>query len=163
MKQKPWLVIPTIITFIISPTPSCSSNIKFSASVDKSHITIEDSVELSVKISGIRNPPKPKLPVLPDFTVRTIGTHSSTQIINSKMQVSTDYKYLLIPKKKGIGRDRSDDAVLGDDHDMDNNKGSRVSPGSGSGTSTSPRTTSVDVSSSGGIVYCLCLKFGGTF
>ena len=101
MKQKPWLLISAVIAYIFSPTPSFSSNIQFSASVDKSHIAIEDSIELSIKISGIRNPPKPQLPTLPDFTVRTIGTHSSTQIINSKMQVSTVYKYLLIPKNKG--------------------------------------------------------------
>ncbi|SVB16951.1 uncharacterized protein METZ01_LOCUS169805, partial [marine metagenome] len=101
MKQKPWLLISAVIAYIFSPTPSFSSNIQFSASVNKSHIAIEDSIELSIKISGIRNPPKPELPTLPDFTVRTIGTHSSTQIINSKMQVSTVYKYLLIPKNKG--------------------------------------------------------------
>ena len=101
MKHKPWLVILTIIAFIFPPITSFSSNIQFSASVDKSHITTEDSIELSLKISGIRNPPKPELPALQDFTVRSIGTHSSTQIINSDMQVSTVYKYLLIPKNKG--------------------------------------------------------------
>ncbi len=101
MKYKPWLVISTIIAFIFSPTPSFSSSIQFSASVDKSHITTEESIELSIKISGIRNPPKPELPALPDFKVRSIGTHSSTQIINSEMNVSTVHKYLLIPKNKG--------------------------------------------------------------
>jgi hypothetical protein len=101
MKYKPWLIISTIIVFICFTELSFSSNIQYSVSVDKSHITLEDSIELSIKVSGIRNPPAPELPALPDFTVRSIGTHSSTQIINSKMQVFTVYKYLLLPKNKG--------------------------------------------------------------
>ena len=101
IKLQSWLTIPVILSFIFSPMTSFSSNIQLSASIDKNQLTIEDSIELSIKISGVRNPPIPKLPPLTDFTVRSTGTQSSTQIFNSDMQVSTTHKYLLTPKIEG--------------------------------------------------------------
>ena len=101
IKLQSWLTVPAILIFIFIPVTSFSSNIQLSASVDKNQLTIEDSIELSIKISGVRNPPIPKLPPLTDFTVRSTGTQSSTQIFNSDMQVSTTHKYLLTPKIEG--------------------------------------------------------------
>jgi len=101
IKLQSWLTVPAILIFIFIPVTSFSSNIQLSASVDKNQLTIEDSIELSIKISGVRNPPIPKLPPLTDFTVRSTGTQSSTQIFNSDMQVSTTYNYLLTPKIEG--------------------------------------------------------------
>ena len=100
-RRQSWLMISTFLIFIFTPITSFSSNIQLSASVDKNQLTIEDSINLSIKISGIRNPPTPKLPPLPDFVVRSTGTQSSTQIFNSDMQVSTTHKYLLIPRSEG--------------------------------------------------------------
>ncbi len=100
-KLQFWLTVSAIIIFIFVPVTSFSSNIQLSASVDKNQLTIEDSIELSIKISGVRNPPTPKLPPLTDFKVRSTGTQSSTQIFNSDMQVSTTHKYLLTPKIEG--------------------------------------------------------------
>jgi len=101
IKLQSWLTVPAILIFIFIPVTSFSSNIQLSASVDKNQLTIEDSIELSIKISGVRNPPIPKLPPLTDFIVRSTGTQSSTQIFNSDMQVSTTHKYLLTPKIEG--------------------------------------------------------------
>ena len=100
-RRQSWLMISTFLIFIFTPITSFSSNIQLSASIDKNQLTIEDSINLSIKISGIRNPPTPKLPPLPDFVVRSTGTQSSTQIFNSDMQVSTTHKYLLIPRSEG--------------------------------------------------------------
>lgn len=100
-KLQSWLTVPASLIFIFIPVTSFSSNIQLSASVDKNQLTIEDSIELSIKISGVRNPPIPKLPPLTDFKVRSTGTQSSTQIFNSDMQVSTTHKYLLTPKSEG--------------------------------------------------------------
>ena len=100
-KLQSWLTVPAILIFIFIPVTSFSSNIQLSTSVDKNQLTIEDSIELSIKISGVRNPPIPKLPPLTDFKVRSTGTQSSTQIFNSDMQVSTTHKYLLTPKIEG--------------------------------------------------------------
>ena len=101
IKSRFWFTISFFIITIFVPTTCFSSNISLSASVDKNHLTTEDSLELSIKISGIKKPPTPELPPLSNFTVRSTGTQSSTQIINSNMQVSTVFNYLLIPKSVG--------------------------------------------------------------
>jgi hypothetical protein len=101
IKQQSWLTAIVILICIFFPIQSFSSDIQLTTSVDKNILTIEDSIELSINISGIRNPPIPKLPPLSKFIVRSTGTKSSTQIINSNMQVSTTHKYLLIPKYEG--------------------------------------------------------------
>jgi len=101
IKPPSWLIVPASLIFIFIPVTSFSIGVQLSASVDKSQLTIEDSLELSIKISGVRNPPTPELPPLKEFKVRSTGTQSSTQIFNSTMQVSTTHKYLLIPKTEG--------------------------------------------------------------
>ena len=78
-----------------------AAGIIISASVDKNQITLEDTIELSIKITGVRNPKIPVLPTLSDFIIRSAGTQSSTQIFNSNVQTTTIYKYLLIPKNEG--------------------------------------------------------------
>lgn len=100
-KIEYWLAIQVFIIIIFSPINAFSSNIQLSTSVDKNKLTIEDSIELSVIISGVRNPPSPNLPQLSNFIVRPTGSHSSTQIINSQILASVTHKYLLIPKKEG--------------------------------------------------------------
>ena len=39
-----------------------AADIILSASVDKNQLTLEDTIELSVKITGVRNPATPVLP-----------------------------------------------------------------------------------------------------
>jgi len=73
-KLQFWPTVPAILIFVFIPVTSFSSNIQLSASVDKNQLTIEDSIELSIKISGVRNPPIPNLPPLTDFKVKSAGT-----------------------------------------------------------------------------------------
>ena len=96
-----WIILSTLLFGVAIPSLVFSENIRMSASVDKNQLTMEDSIELSITIHGVRNPSKPKLAPLPDFQVRAAGTNSSTQIFNSDMRTSTTHKYLLIPKKLG--------------------------------------------------------------
>ena len=79
-----------------------AEEIRLSATVDKNQLTLEDTVELSLTVHGANNPPVPNLPPLPNFRVRSAGTLSSTQIINSDVRVSTTLRYLLIPKSAGL-------------------------------------------------------------
>ncbi|GIT65529.1 MAG: hypothetical protein Ct9H300mP23_11560 [Nitrospinota bacterium] len=50
------------------------------ATVDRTQITLEDSIQLSVTIKGTQNTPPPELPSLPNFRITSGGTSSSTQI-----------------------------------------------------------------------------------
>lgn len=96
-----WLILCLFIFSEIFPKLAFSDDIRISASVDKTQLTLEDSIELAVTIHGLRKIPKIELPPLPDFKVRSAGTQSSTQIFNSNMRVSTTHKYLLIPQNIG--------------------------------------------------------------
>ncbi|MCH8157232.1 MAG: protein BatD [Nitrospinae bacterium] len=90
-----------VVLILLMACPAFAEDIRLSATVDKTRLTLEDTLELSITVHGVRNPPLPQLPPLPDFRVRSAGTQSSTQIINSTMRVSMTHKYLLIPKSVG--------------------------------------------------------------
>lgn len=96
-----WIILSTLFFGVAIPGIVFSKDIRLSASVDKNQLTLEDSIEYSVTIHGVRNTSKLELPPLPDFEVRSAGTQSSTQIFNSDMRTSTTHKYLLIPKNVG--------------------------------------------------------------
>ena len=94
----------TLLVLLIGwvvPDNVLSQNIHLSASVDKNQLSINDTIELSLTIHGLRKPQKPKLPDLSNFKIRALGTQSSTQIFNSEMRVLVTHKYLLIPKNIG--------------------------------------------------------------
>ncbi len=96
-----WVLFTALLLGAIFPDAVFSEDIRLSATVDKNQLTLEDSIEYSITVHGVRNPPMPELPPLSDFRVRSRGTQSSTQIINSDMRVSTTHKFLLIPKNTG--------------------------------------------------------------
>jgi len=96
-----WVLFCALMFGVTFPGAVFSEDIRLSTTVDKNQLTLEDSIELSVTVHGVRNPPMPELPPLSDFRVRSRGTQSSTQIINSSMRVSTTHKFLLIPKNVG--------------------------------------------------------------
>lgn len=76
-------------------------NISVTATVDKNRLTLEDSLQLSIVVSGTQNTPPPELPSLPDFRVVSAGTSSSTQYINTQRSVSITYNYRLTPMNTG--------------------------------------------------------------
>ena len=100
-KYPVWIIVSTLVFIAITPGIVLAKGISISSSVNKNHLTLEDSIELSVTVYGLRSPSKPELPPLSDFQVRSTGTQSSTQIFNSDVQTSITHKYLLIPKNFG--------------------------------------------------------------
>lgn len=94
-------LVGIFIFMLATCTPGYAEDVRLSATVDKTQLTLEDTVELSITVHGERNPPAPILPSLPDFKVREEGTQSSTQIINSDITVSVTNRYRLIPTKTG--------------------------------------------------------------
>lgn len=75
--------------------------IDISTTVDKTEASLEDSIALSVTISGVQNAPPPQLPPLPDFRIQPTGTSSSIKIVNGQMNVSITHTYRLTPKGAG--------------------------------------------------------------
>lgn len=78
-----------------------AEEISVTAKVDKNEASLEDSILLSITVSGVQSAPPPTLPSLPDFTVESGQTVSQVQIINFKMQASTIFNFTLIPKRAG--------------------------------------------------------------
>lgn len=78
-----------------------AEDISVSARVNKTDLTLEDSIILSVIVRGAQKSPRPQLPSLTDFRVQSRGTSSSFQIVNGKTTSSITYNYRLTPKNTG--------------------------------------------------------------
>ena len=76
-------------------------NIQVLATVDRTQITLEDSIQLSVTIKGTQNTPPPELPSLPNFRITSGGTSASTQIVNMERSISITHNYRLTPMNIG--------------------------------------------------------------
>ena len=96
-----------LLSFLLTPVLSnigFGNNISVTATVDKTSLTIEDVLRLSIVIQGTQNTPPPELPSLPSFRVTAAGTSSSTQYINTQRSVSITHNYRLTPMKTGTVR-----------------------------------------------------------
>ncbi len=80
---------------------SAIAAVSLSTTVDKTHLTLDDSLELSVRVNGTTSAEPPVLPSLPDFKVQSAGTSSAIQIINGQRNASVTHRFLLIPQKEG--------------------------------------------------------------
>ncbi|MFQ5672401.1 MAG: BatD family protein [Nitrospinales bacterium] len=82
--------------------PAWCAQIGITATVDKTRVTLEDSLVLSVTVSGAQNAPPPRLPPLSDFRVQSAGSSSSMRIVNGRMDMSVTHNYRLTPKAAGV-------------------------------------------------------------
>ncbi len=102
--QKYFPVIGFFLLAISGLSNPAWATISISSTIDKTHITLEDTLTLLVRVNGIRDSSEPILPPLPDFQIQPQGRSSSIQVINGEMNSSLTFRYLLIPKKKGTFR-----------------------------------------------------------
>lgn len=86
---------------LLLPTASWGKDIRVSASVNNTEISLEDVLDVEVVVEGTQDAPQPEPPALPAFSVRTGGRASSLQIINGQRTASTTFHYQLIPKQPG--------------------------------------------------------------
>lgn len=79
----------------------CSAGWCFSvtATVDKTRITMEDSIYLQVEVKGGKA--ELDMSVITDFKVMSRGTASSYNYINGRSEHKINYNYILLPLKKG--------------------------------------------------------------
>src|SRR3989338_1995074 len=89
-----------IILFCIALTTS-SFAVNIKSFVDRNRISIDDSLTLSIEISGAQDSSDIDIPDIPGFKVESRGTSSSVQIINGKMNASYTSNFVLIPEKIG--------------------------------------------------------------
>ena len=89
------------ILFFFSVEGVNASKISVNIRVDKSRITLDDRIQLTISVEGSSSPGDPQLPSLDAFDVISSGRSSRIQIVNGRMTSSIDFNYILIPKKKG--------------------------------------------------------------
>ncbi len=76
-----------------------AKEIEISAVVDKTSISVNESIDLTVTISGGKG--SVDVSGIQDFTVISHGTSTRLQIINGQASKKTSYNYTLIPKRDG--------------------------------------------------------------
>ncbi|CCQ91727.1 exported hypothetical protein [Nitrospina gracilis 3/211] len=86
---------------LLLPGSGWSQDIRVSASVNNTEITLEDVLDVKVVMEGTQDAPQPDPPALPAFSVRPGGRATSLQIINGKRTASTTFHFQLIPKQPG--------------------------------------------------------------
>ena len=96
----------SILLFIMSLfiIPVYGQDIQFTASVDKNMLSLDESLMLTLQITGRATniPGTPELPKLDGFAVASgPNTSTSISIINGQISSSRSYSYVLIPTKEG--------------------------------------------------------------
>ncbi len=79
-----------------------ADDISLKASVDRTAITLNDSLNLTITVTGATNTSQPTLPAINDFNL-VFGPSVSTRtsIINGAVSVSKGFSYVLKPKAAG--------------------------------------------------------------
>ena len=90
------------LLLLFSISPVFAENISFNATVDKTKVSLDDQITLTVSVSGnVKSIPQPQLPSLVDFTIYTAGRSQNISYINGQMTSSVSFNYILAPKKAG--------------------------------------------------------------
>ncbi len=92
-----YLIMATILGLLL--TSSNGYCLEITASVDKTKISLEDSVYLNLEVRGGKA--KIDISVIKDFKTISRGSSSYTNIINGKVERKLTYKYVLIPLRAG--------------------------------------------------------------
>lgn len=104
MKLKRLFTLIILILFlIITNLAVLAEEIGLTASVDKDILTIDDTLKLTITISGSQNTPQPQFPRLEGLSL-IFGPSISTKtsIINGAVSVSKSFNYVLKPISVGI-------------------------------------------------------------
>lgn len=79
-----------------------ASDISVSARVDKSKLSIEDTLTLTIVIEGeTRSLPSPELPVMNGFRTYSSSRSQNISIVNGEIFASTTFRYILVPQQIG--------------------------------------------------------------
>ena len=100
MKTPKYIYILLLIFFITLPSVLMAET-KISLSLDRSEASVNDAVQLSIKIEG-GSDGDPVVQGLQDFVVSKGGTSSQIQIINGKISKSNQITYNLQPRSTGV-------------------------------------------------------------
>src|SRR3989344_3629000 len=81
--------------------PLCAEDITFETEVNAPQVALDDSLQLTLKITGTQNVSPIELPAIDGFTSRFIGPATHVSIINGQSSTTKSFIYLLYPQKTG--------------------------------------------------------------
>lgn len=98
-----WLFLVFSITHLLFPISQVfASDISVSARVDKSELSIDDTLTLTIVIEGeTRSLPSPELPVMSGFRTYSSSRSQNISIVNGEIFASTTFRYILVPQQIG--------------------------------------------------------------
>jgi len=106
MRQTTFIIILAawILTGgLFAPGSLAAQEIDFSAHVDRSSLSLQEQLILSVTVRGdMAGVPEPTLPDLPGFTVLSRSQSQSVEIVNFQTSASLIFQYILQPRKTGV-------------------------------------------------------------
>jgi len=75
-----------------------SQEINFSASVDRTEVSLNGQIVLTIQVSGnVQNIPQPQLPALKNFNVYASGRTQNFSFVNGQTSYTATFNYILIP------------------------------------------------------------------
>jgi hypothetical protein len=78
--------------------------LSITADVNKTQVSLDDQVVLSVTISGAQaSLPDPQLPPLPNFSVYSSGSSQNISFVNGRVSSSVAHTFVLVPRAVGKG------------------------------------------------------------
>jgi len=96
------LIVIIIFCFGFLLRGSFASDVVFQAGVDRTEVSLDEHITLSISISGdVKSIPQPRLPSLDFFSVYSAGRSQSFEFVDGKASSSVSFNYILVPKKEG--------------------------------------------------------------
>lgn len=90
----------TLIFLVVSI--ATAQEISFSASVDKTQVSLNEQIVLTIQVSGnVQNIPLPKLPTLNNFNIYSSGRTQSFSFVNGQVSNTASFNYVLVPMAVG--------------------------------------------------------------
>lgn len=95
-------LIGSVIIIALMFCKTLSSQITVSAWVDKKTAPINQSITLTISVSGENiGSIKPDIPTLSDFNIYSSGKSSNISIVNGQIYTTIEFYYTLVPKRTG--------------------------------------------------------------
>jgi hypothetical protein len=94
--------LPLALLLLARPAPASAQDFNVSATVNRTQITLEEQLVLTVTVSGTSaSLPEPRLPPTPNFNIHGAGQSHNFSFVNGVMTNSAEYRYVLVPRFAG--------------------------------------------------------------
>ena len=90
-----------LVIFLLLPVTNINANTGLTIQLDRTEISMSDSIQMTIKVSGTQSAVRPRVGGLQNFRVQSGGTSSNFSMVNGQVSSSIDQTYYLYPKRTG--------------------------------------------------------------